>query len=194
MQPPPSCSARLCRIRKEMLPIKRAKSRPHSGYQQSPADSYVSFTSGAPARDYWKSHDHKGKSWDDPLAAEPIYDYFYRESPESLIAKPLGEVGSTNPAPGNAGMLSMTLNFGGRLRNFEAIATEKPQGTPERRSTKRRSSMQSASISRHSTKQRQSGLRWLPTIFAKPGRVRRPDCRTLRCGSKWQVWRAGSRL
>ncbi len=100
------------------------------GYQQSPADSYVSFTSGAPGRDYWKSHDHKGKSWDELLAAEPIYDYFYRESPESLIAKPLGEVSPTNPAAATAGMLSMRLNLGGRVRDFEAIPAEKPQGTP----------------------------------------------------------------
>ncbi len=32
------------------------------GYVQPPADTFVSFTSGAPAREYFKTHDRKGKS------------------------------------------------------------------------------------------------------------------------------------
>ena len=100
------------------------------GYHKSPADSYISFTNGAPARDYWKTHDHKGRSWDELLSAEPFYEYFCRESPEPLLAMPTGLVSESEPAPITAGMISMRLNFGGRLREFEAAPAEKPEGVP----------------------------------------------------------------
>jgi len=98
------------------------------GYPQAPADTFVSFTGGAPARDYWKTHDRKGKSWNELLAAEPVYQYFYRESPEALIAWPLGTVDSNAPPPTTAGMLQMRLNYSVHLREFEAIPSEKPAG------------------------------------------------------------------
>ncbi len=41
----------------------------------------------------------------------------------------MGEVDANNPAPNVAGMLSMRLNFAGRLREFETIPAEKPAGT-----------------------------------------------------------------
>ncbi len=98
------------------------------GYKQAPVDTYISFTSGMPAREYWKNHDRKGRSWDELMAAEPFFDYFYRESPEALVAWPVGDVHSNSPAPMTAGMLEMRLNSAGRLREFTAIPGEKPAG------------------------------------------------------------------
>jgi serine/threonine-protein kinase len=100
------------------------------GYTQAPADSSVSFTDGWPALDYWKFHDRKGKTWNDLLAAEPAYQYFYRESPDALVAWPRGEVDANNPAPATAGMLEMRLNFAGHLRDFQSIPAEKPADAP----------------------------------------------------------------
>ncbi len=96
------------------------------GYTQPPVDAYVSFTGGMPAREYWSTHDRKGKSWDDLIAAEPFFDYYYRESPEPLFAYPEGEVTSETPAPAIAGMLDMRVNAAGHVREFAAIPAEKP--------------------------------------------------------------------
>jgi len=98
------------------------------GYTQAPVDSYVSFANGSNIRDYWKSQDKKGKSWNELMAAEPFYQYFYRESPEPLVASPVGDVSFTNPAPVTAGMLDMQLGFGGQLREFQAVPDEKTTG------------------------------------------------------------------
>jgi hypothetical protein len=95
----------------------------------APLDSYVSFTGGFGIKDYWKSHDKKGKSWNELMSAEPFEQYFYRESLEPLFAPPTGQVNSTNPAPVKAGMIDMRLGFGGQLREFQAVPAEKPPGT-----------------------------------------------------------------
>ena len=103
------------------------------GYTQSPADSYISFTNGG-AKEYWKTHDHQGKSWDELMAAEPFYIYSYRESPELLVAEPTGDVDPNTPAPTTAGMIEMRMNLTGHLREFTAIPGEKAAsdapGTP----------------------------------------------------------------
>ena len=96
------------------------------GYTEAPVDSHIAFGEPPPAKEYWKKHDRKGKSWDDLLAADPLYQYVYRESPEWLIAGPTGDVDANNPAPTTGGMLSMTMDFAGHLRAFEAIPSEKP--------------------------------------------------------------------
>ena len=95
------------------------------GYTQAPVDTFVGFTSGAPGREYWDKHDRKGKSWDELMAAEPLYQYFYRESPGWMNALPLGEVTPTVPSPTTAGMLDMTLAMNGKLRAFSAVPGEK---------------------------------------------------------------------
>ena len=95
------------------------------GYKQAPVDSIVDFIDGSASREYWNKHDHKGKSWDDLLAAEPLYQYSYRESPGLLMAMPMGEVSASVPAPTTAGMVQMTLAFNGRLREFSAVPAEK---------------------------------------------------------------------
>ena len=100
------------------------------GYTQAPADSDIDYTDGSPIRDYWKTHDRKGKSWNDLIAAESFYSYFYRESPSPLVASPFGWVSSDNPAPATAGMIEMYLNFAGQLREFESIPAEKLAPSP----------------------------------------------------------------
>jgi predicted Ser/Thr protein kinase len=100
------------------------------GYTQAPVDTFVDFANGGPAVDYWKTHNRKGKSWEDLLGAEPAYRYFYRESPSPLIAWPRGDVDADTPAPVTAGMLDMRLNFAGHLREFQAIPPEKPAAAP----------------------------------------------------------------
>ena len=97
------------------------------GYTQSPADSYIKITSGG-AKDYWKTHEHQGKSWDELMAAEPFYTYSYRESPEQLVAEPTGDVDPNTPAPTTAGMIEMGINLTGHLREFTAIPGEKAAG------------------------------------------------------------------
>jgi serine/threonine-protein kinase len=98
------------------------------GYAQAPVDRHVSIADESTALDYWKKHDRKGKSWADLLAAEPFYQYLYRESPEPLVAYPLGAVDANDPAPTKARMVAMRLSFAGQLREFEAIPSEKPDG------------------------------------------------------------------
>lgn len=98
------------------------------GYTQAPVDSVVMLGETSPARQYWRTHDRKGKAWSALLTAEPIGLYFYRESPEQLVASPIGDVDAQNPPAATGGMLSMTLTFDGRLREFEAISGEKPEG------------------------------------------------------------------
>ena len=94
------------------------------GYTQSPADSYITFTNGG-AKEYWRTHDRKGKSWDELMAAEPFYVYSYRESPELLVAEPIGDVDPNTPAPTTTGMIEMGINLAGHLREFTAIPDEK---------------------------------------------------------------------
>ncbi len=100
------------------------------GYTQAPVDSYVTIADGSSVKDYWTSHDKQGKSWNELMAAEPFYRYLYRESPEPLLAPPVGNVRFTNPAPVKAGMLEMQLGFGGQLREFQAVPAEKTSGAP----------------------------------------------------------------
>ena len=95
------------------------------GYTQVPVDSDIDFTDGSPIRDYLKNHGLKGKSWNELIAAEPFYSYFYRESPALLTAYPMGFVNPRNPSPTIGGMIEMHLNFGGRLRQMEVIPAEK---------------------------------------------------------------------
>ena len=59
------------------------------------------------------------------MAAEPLYQYFYRESPGWMNALPLGEVTPTVPSPTTAGMLDMTLAMNGKLRAFSVVPGEK---------------------------------------------------------------------
>jgi len=98
------------------------------GYTQQPADSAINFATQVPFKDYWKDRDRKGKSWDDLLAAEPVYRYYYRESPAPLVAWQTGQLDDGNPPPTTAGMIDMRLDFRGHLREFEAIPAEKSTG------------------------------------------------------------------
>jgi serine/threonine-protein kinase len=94
------------------------------GYTRTPVDFDIDFTD-PPIRDYWLSHDRKGKSWNELIAAEPFDYYYYRESPSPLFAGPTGSVDSNNPAPTVAGMLDMVITFTGQLRRFEAIPPDR---------------------------------------------------------------------
>jgi serine/threonine-protein kinase len=98
------------------------------GYPQPPADTAIQFAANIPFKEYWKDRDRKGKSWDDLLAAEPVYRYLYRESPAAMVAWQTGDLDDGNPPPTTAGMIDMRLDFRGRLRDFEAIPAEKPTG------------------------------------------------------------------
>ena len=100
------------------------------GYTNAPRDTYIR-TFISTSLNHWMSHDRKGKSWKDVIAAEPFFTYSYRESPALLTAPPYGFASSTNPASITAGMIQMDVNSAGQLREFEAILPEKPDsGTP----------------------------------------------------------------
>lgn len=96
------------------------------GYPDKPADSMIDFLDGSPIWNYWKTHDRKGLSWSSLFTAEAPYTYYYRESPNLLVAGPSGYIHSGNPPPRIAGMVEMRMSFSGVMREFEAIPPERP--------------------------------------------------------------------
>ena len=100
------------------------------GFVSLPLDTWITGR-WSPARAYWMAHDRQNKSWNELNAAEPFYEYQYRESPSLLVAPPDGtDLDNNNPAPTIAGMVRVVQNSYGHLRRFEAVSPEKAEGVP----------------------------------------------------------------
>lgn len=90
------------------------------GYSRKPADYSVALDN----RESFVSELKKlpaPRKWDEWLASEAPLMANYRESPSLLVADPYGEVTPENPAPVRPGMVQMSLDGAGRLRDFSAV-------------------------------------------------------------------------
>ena len=63
------------------------------------------------------------RHWKEWLADENPIAAVYRESPKPMVARPLGQISSTNPPLLVPGMVQITLDGRGRLRGFSAVIT-----------------------------------------------------------------------
>ena len=160
------------------------------GYRQPPADTYITFTGGMPASDYWKKHDRQTRTWDELIAAEPFYSLLYRESPEPLVAAPIGEITSTRPALATAGMLEIQLNAAGRLRSFIAIPPEKAQASGTALLMRTCSLTPSVMTARPSLRSRRKSCPWCPSTLARHGSDPPRDCPIPMCASRRRAWAA----
>ena len=61
------------------------------------------------------------KSWDRWLTSEAPLVAIYRESPEPMVAIPSGRISRQNPPLLLPGMVNVTVDGHGRLRNFSAV-------------------------------------------------------------------------
>ena len=89
------------------------------GYPKKPADSTLALDNRSDLLDRLKQLPEPHR-WDDWLASEAPISARYRESPSPLVADPYGDVTPDNPAPTQPGMVSVTLDGAGRLRDFQA--------------------------------------------------------------------------
>jgi serine/threonine-protein kinase len=89
------------------------------GYPTRPADFALSLDNRGDLLDHFKQLPPPPR-WDEWLAAEAPIFANYRESLSPLAAEPYGDVTPDNPAPTAPGMVRVTLDGGGRLREFQA--------------------------------------------------------------------------
>ena len=68
------------------------------------------------------------RQWDEWLGWEPALEAIYRESPQPMIAEPMGDIDIDHPAQTVAGMSRATLDGNGRLLDFAAAPS--PAASP----------------------------------------------------------------
>lgn len=89
------------------------------GYSEKPADWSVRLRERASLIRYMK--DRPQPAWDLWLASEGPGLLEYREARGPLVALPRGIVTETNPAPVSPGMVQVSLDNQGRLREFRGV-------------------------------------------------------------------------
>ncbi len=94
------------------------------GYPALPRDRHLSLQVRRPLLRHLQSLPGP-KNWDAWMVAEPALSARYRESPQDLVALPVGDVASNNPPPIVPGMVEIELNSLGALERFQAV----PYGT-----------------------------------------------------------------
>jgi predicted Ser/Thr protein kinase len=104
----------------EVLASKAREMAVAFGYPGKPADSDVWLKESSGFLSHLDSLP-KPHKWEEWLASEPSVFAVYRESPSMLLATPYGEVDAANPPPTAGGMVQVTLNTAGYLREFTAI-------------------------------------------------------------------------
>ncbi|HUO25077.1 MAG TPA: serine/threonine-protein kinase [Candidatus Aquilonibacter sp.] len=98
------------------------------GYPGRPADSAYGLSYDDDFTDYVEKHDHPPR-WDAVLAARPsLLQYWYRQSPDYLVAHQFhnvtitpGIVSATDPPSVVSGMIDLQLDPQGRLTYFQAV-------------------------------------------------------------------------
>jgi serine/threonine-protein kinase len=90
------------------------------GYPRRPADSTLWLDSRSGLTKYLKKLPTP-HHWDDWLAAEAPVIAYYREGLSPLLAEPYGQVDLENPPPTAPGMIRVSLDSLGQLRQFSAI-------------------------------------------------------------------------
>jgi serine/threonine protein kinase len=117
----------------EVLTQKAHETIARLGYEGRPADSVFDFDYDINFVEYVEKNDKPRPQWDQILKARPsVLQYWYRESPEAMIATGFrdylltpGIVSQRDPAPTLSGMIRLQLDVRGRLVAFEAIPPEK---------------------------------------------------------------------
>jgi serine/threonine-protein kinase len=99
------------------------------GFPRPPGDSTLWLSSRSSLITYLKKLPQPHR-WDEWLAAEAPVMAHYRESLSPLIAEPDGEVDGHNPPPTAPGMIEVSLDSLGQLREFSAIPYDLA-GAPE---------------------------------------------------------------
>jgi serine/threonine-protein kinase len=90
------------------------------GYTRKPADTNIWLEHRWDLVNYLSSLPQP-RRWDEWYAAEAPILAYYRESPQSLDARPFGLVTALNPPPFTAGMATVVLDGNGRLVDFSAV-------------------------------------------------------------------------
>jgi len=113
------------------------------GYDAHPADSASGFLQHSDLIEYIEKTDKPRPNWTDILASRlPILHFWYRQSPDSLVAQDFhdflltpGLVDPQDPPLTLSGMVNAVLDTRGRLLYFEAIPPQKESSvtssTPE---------------------------------------------------------------
>ncbi len=107
----------------EVLKQKARDKAVEYGYSRRPVDSEVLLDARLPLIT-WFDLQPAPRPFDKWLAAEAPGAATYREAQVPLVAEPRGHVSGTNPPFIAPGSVSVTLDFAGRLREFNAIPYE----------------------------------------------------------------------
>ena len=92
------------------------------GYPNWPKDAAYGFEQDDQYLDSVADHDPSPERWKRLAKGRPPAIFFwYRQSPEYLVAGYQGKVTSSDPPPDRPGMVSLSLDTGGRMIGFDAV-------------------------------------------------------------------------